>query len=114
MTPAEALGLLPEKRIGFGVSKFTWLKMLKNSARNCKATSSVTATLLNSEVSAFHDLGPRYMPRDTLPKVPVGGSKKALGSKYRPVFLNPSAPRITFPLKSGFRLGKSGMRVSPL
>jgi len=30
ITPAVALGIVPLKRIGFGVSKFAWFKMLKN------------------------------------------------------------------------------------
>src|SRR5262245_24040944 len=114
MTAAEELSPAPEKTIGFGVSKFAWFKMLKNSALNCKLRASLTATRLNNEVSTFHALGPRNAPRDTLPNVPVGGSKKAFGSKYRPVFLKPSIPRIGFPLKFGFQLGTSGMRVSPL
>src|SRR5439155_6754232 len=113
MTPAEELRLVPEKRIGFGVSKFAWFKMLKNSARNCKLTDSFRTTRLNNRVSALNALGPRSAPSDRLPKVPVGGSEEALGSKYRPVFLSPSAPRTTFPLKLGFQLGRSGTRLSP-
>src|SRR5439155_5735988 len=111
MTPAEALGPVPEKTMGFGVLKFAWFKMLKNSARNCKLTASFRATRLNNEVSRLYAPGPHSAPRDTLPKVPASGSKKALGSKYLPVFLNPSAPRTTFPLKPGFQLGRSGMRA---
>jgi len=30
ITPAVALGIVPLKRIGFGVSKFAWFKMLKS------------------------------------------------------------------------------------
>src|SRR5436309_15608554 len=104
MTPAAELGLVPENRIGLGVSKLAWFKMLKNSARNCKFRPSFRATRLNNDESTLNALGPWSEPRETLPKVPVGGSKNALGSKYRPVFLNPSAPRTAFPLKLGFQL----------
>src|SRR5438093_10577514 len=103
MTPAEALGPVSEKTIGFGVSKLAWFKMLKNSARNCKFNPSRRATRLNNEVSTLNAPGPRSEPRDTLPKVPANGSRNALGSKYRPVFLNSSTPRIGFPLKLGFQ-----------
>src|SRR5213594_4580032 len=113
MTPAEELSTVPLKRTGFGVSKVAWLKTLKNSARNCRFKPSLRVTRLNNDVSTLYALGPRSAPRDTLPKVPVSGSEKALGSKYRPDFLNPSTPRIAFPLKSGFQLGRSGMRLSP-
>src|SRR2546426_7007447 len=101
MTPAEELRPAPEKMIGFGVSKLAWFRMLKNSARNCKVTASVRATRLNNDVSTLYAFGPRNAPRDTLPNVPVSGREKALGSKYLPVFLNSSTPRITFPLKLG-------------
>src|SRR5216117_4484036 len=68
---------------------------------------------LNSDVSTVVRGGPVKDPRATFPNVPESGSKKALGSKYRPVFLNSSTPRITFPLKLGFKLGTSGLRLSP-
>src|SRR2546428_14059587 len=113
MTPAEELRVVPLNRIGFGVSKFAWFKTLKNSARNCRFKPSLRVTRLNKDVSTLNNAGPRSAPRDKLPKVPVGGSKKALGSKNRPVFLKPSDPRTTFPLKSGFQFGRSGMRLSP-
>src|SRR5215468_8520446 len=89
--------------------------MLKASALNCRFNLSLRGIRLNNDMSRFQNPGPVNLPRDTLPKVPVGGNRKALGSKYRPVFLNPTTPRIAFPLKSGFQLGLSGVRpVSPL
>src|SRR5262249_35836833 len=96
-----------------GLLKFAWFRMLKASALNCKFNLSFRGIRLNNDMSRFQNSGPVNLPRDTLPNVPVGGSRKALGSKYRPVFLNPSTPKITFPLKSGFMRGTSGMRVSP-
>ncbi len=36
---------------GFGVLKFVWLKMLKNSARNCRLSRSVKIILLVAEKS---------------------------------------------------------------
>src|SRR5262245_11878968 len=62
------------------LTKFAWL-MLTNSARNCRLTPSVTATRLNNDASTLLASGPRSAPRDTLPKGPVRGSKKAFGSR---------------------------------
>src|SRR5262245_39172760 len=96
-----------------GLLKFAWFRMLKASALNCKFNLSFRGIRLNNDMSRFQNPGPVNLPRDTLPKVPVAGNRKALGSKYRPVFLNPSTPRITFPLKAGFTRGTSGIRESP-
>src|SRR5437667_2715675 len=95
-----------------GLLKFAWLRMLKASARNCRFNFSFNGIRLNSDMSRFQKPGPVNLPREMLPKVPADGNRNALGSKYLPVFLNPSTPRITGPVKLGFMRGTSGMRVS--
>src|SRR4029077_1580546 len=88
--------------------------MLKASARNCKFHCSLMLIFLNSDVSKVVRAGPVKEPRDVFPNVPESGNENAPESKYRPVFLNPSTPRITGPLKAGLRLGTSGLSVSPV
>src|SRR5229473_7660271 len=83
--------------------------MLKASARNCKRHLSLMLTVLNSEVSKVVNPGPTTDPRATLPKVPLVGNRKALGSNHRSGF-----PTISGPLKAGFQLGTSGLSVSPV
>src|SRR5437899_8779096 len=88
--------------------------MLNASARNCKFNCSVIRILLKNDVSIIVRGGPVKDPRETFPNVPESGNEKAPGSKYLPVFLNPSTPRITGPLKAELRLGTSGLSVSPV
>src|SRR3989442_6100480 len=88
--------------------------MLNASARNCKFNCSLMRILLKNDVSITVRGGPVNEPRDTFPKGPESGNEKAPGSKYRPVFFNPSTPRITFPLKLGFQFRTSGLFVSPV
>src|SRR5262249_15222247 len=107
--PTAGLYVRTEKTAGLGEAKFVWLVTLKASARNCKVRFSSMVNFLNSDVSRINRPGPVKNPRGELPKVPDRGSTNALGSKYRPVFLKPSTPRITGPLKSEFRLGTSGV-----
>src|SRR5712691_7449370 len=83
--------------------------MLKASVRNCKLYFSLKLNFLNSEVSKLVSLGPVNNPRATFPKVPAGGSRKALESNHFSGFRN-----TTGPLKAGFKLGTSGFRVSPV
>src|SRR5262245_638280 len=118
MVPAEPAYLLGSDVSNttlpaIGLLKFAWLRMLKASALNCRFNLSFRGIRLNNDMSTFQNPGPVNLPREILPKVPVSGSEKALGSKYFPVFLKLSTPKIGFPLKSGFKLGTSGMRVSP-
>src|ERR1035437_129068 len=83
--------------------------MLKTSARNCKLHLSLMLIFLNSEVSNVIRPGPVKDPRDTFPKVPAVGSRNAWGLNHW--F---GVPRITGPLKAGFRFGTSGLLVSPV
>ncbi len=63
---AKALKLL------IGLAKFTWLKRLKNSARNSTFFDSRIGKRLMTEKSTLVCLGPRRTLRPTLPKsVPV-------------------------------------------
>src|SRR6266571_206589 len=108
MTPAEGLTLAPAKTPMAGCPKLARLRILKASARNCKFHLSLMRIFLNSEVSNSVRFGPRNWLRPAFPNVPATGSRKALGSNHRL-----GAPRITGPLKAGFRLGTSGLAVSP-
>ena len=92
-----------------GLSKFGWLKALNISVRNWKRKRSVMLNLLTIDVSKFHSPGPLNEPRETLPKVPASGIRKARGSNHWPGF-----PRIRGPLKPGFRLGTSEKGTSPV
>ena len=49
---------LPPLRFVFGMSKFTWLKTLKNSARNCTFMSVPMRKFLNSPMSQVCRFGP--------------------------------------------------------
>src|SRR5438128_11010231 len=64
--------------------------------------------VLNSAMFNSVRFGPRNWLRPTFPNVPATGSRKALGLNH---WLG--VPRMTGPLKAGFRLGTSGMAVSP-
>jgi len=59
-----------------GALKFGWLRMLKNSDRNCKETRSVIWNALNSEKSKRWNPGPTICP-GLLPKAaaPVSGTQ---------------------------------------
>ncbi len=55
-----------------GLAKFTWMKRLKNSARNSMFFDSPNGKRLMIEKSTFACRGPRRTLRPTLPKsVPV-------------------------------------------
>ena len=101
--------MLPENATALGEAKSGLLKMLKAYARNCRFTRSVMLNLLTIDVSKFHSPGPVNEPRETLPKVPASGIRKARGSNHWPGF-----PRIRGPLKPGFRLGTSEKGTSPV
>src|SRR5207253_10485818 len=108
MTPAEGLTLAPAKTPMVGCPKLARLRILKASARNCKFHLSLMRTFLNSEVSNSIRFGPKNWLRPAFPNVPAAGSRKALGLNHRL-----GVPRMTGPLKAGFRLGTSGLAVSP-
>src|SRR5438445_8147670 len=91
-----------------GCPKLARLRILKASARNCKFHLSLMRIVLNSEVSNSSRFGPRNWLRPAFPNVPASGSRKALGLNHRLGF-----PVITSPLKAEFRLGTSGLAVSP-
>src|ERR1700747_569655 len=91
-----------------GCPKLARLIILKASARNCKFNLSLMRIPLNSEVSNSARLGPRNWLRPAFPYVPAIGSRKALGLNQRL-----GSPVMAAPLKAGFRLGTSGMAVSP-
>src|SRR5712691_7626694 len=65
--------------------------------------------VLNNDVSTVVRPGPMIDPRATLPKVPLVGNTKALGSNHRS-----GLPGISGPLKAGFQFGTSGLSVSPV
>ena len=108
MTPAEGLMLVPVKTPILGCPKLARLRILNASARNCKFNPSVMRILLNSEVSKSIRFGPKNWLRPAFPYVPAIGSRKAWGLNQRL-----GSPVITGPLNAGFRLGTSGLAVSP-
>src|SRR5665213_4626438 len=57
--------------------KFVWLKVLKNSARNCIPKRSVNGKFLTADISQSQNPGPMNWPLPTLPGVPTAGSEKA-------------------------------------
>src|SRR5260370_4550331 len=59
--------------VPFGCPRFTWLKALNSSARNCAPTLSVIWKFLFSEASALKVRGPKNELRATFPKVPAAG-----------------------------------------
>src|SRR5438128_4803677 len=65
MLPPEDVTAL---RLLIGLAKFTWLKRLKNSARNSMFFDSLIGKRLITEKSAFVCRGPRRTLRPTLPK----------------------------------------------
>ena len=92
-----------------GAAKLLWFRILKNSARNCNPSRSRSGTFLTAERSKPKSPGPVSESRETLPKVPAAGCKNACGLKY---WLG--LRRYRLPLKAGFQLGRTGLRVSPL
>src|SRR5207245_1379600 len=64
ITPAAALPM-----VAFGRSNCGWLKMLKNSLRNCRVYLSAIGNCLKTEKSRFVRCGPRRIFRPPLPYV---------------------------------------------
>ena len=58
---------------GIGLSRFTLLKRLKMSARNCRETLSCSGMLFATERSLWKKPGPRREFLAALPKVPTAG-----------------------------------------
>src|SRR2546426_4270983 len=65
--------------------------------------------LLNKDVSRLNRPGLRNVLRPAFPKVPASGTVKARGSNQWSTL-----PKITGPLKFGFRLGTSTTPPSPV
>src|ERR1700730_8271820 len=55
----------------FGLAKLGWLKILKNSARNCRTRRSVRCVSLKIEKLNSLNAGPRRLLRPMLPKCRV-------------------------------------------
>ena len=51
ISPAEALTVVPEKTVAFGVPRLARFSKLKNSARNCNLKRSESAVFLNTDMS---------------------------------------------------------------
>src|SRR6266403_2258504 len=71
--------LNPPLAVPPGGEKFTLLKMLKNSDRNCRDFDSVNLKFLKRAKSKFSNLGPRSVLRPRVPYVKGGGTVKAAG-----------------------------------
>lgn len=108
ITPAEGLTVAPVNIIGFGVPRFVWLIMLKNSARNCSPIRSEIWVFLNTEKSSSAIPGPLNTALPEFPKVPTVGNMYAFGLNHW--F---GDPMITGPVKAGFIEGLSGLLPSP-
>jgi len=75
ITPAVGDGVVvaEENTTGFGVAKFAWFRILKNSARNCKLTLSDTRAFFNTDKSSSANPGPVKVswPFDPEPSMPI-------------------------------------------
>ena len=99
---------MPEKRIGFGVSKFAWFKMLKNSARNCKLKPSRTATRLNNEESTLYKrVAPKRAARHVT-ESPGRRQQERIGIEIPAGFLEPVRPQSHLPFEVGIPVGQVG------
>jgi hypothetical protein len=69
ITPAVGDGVVDadENTTGFGVAKFAWFRILKNSARNCKLTLSDTRVFFNTDRSSSAKPGPVNVSLPTFP-----------------------------------------------
>ena len=69
ITPAVDAGVVVAdvNTTAFGVLKFTLLKMLNSSARNCSVTRSVMAVFFVAEKSIVRNPGPISVSRPTFP-----------------------------------------------
>src|ERR1700757_4015966 len=92
--------------VTFGSAKLGWLKMLKNSDRNCRSARSLIRVDFNTEKSAILVRGPMMTLRPALPNVPLAGATKA-------AVLNQASTRLGPLLGSPTRFGRS-LLDSPL
>lgn len=69
ITPAVLDGAEPAdvNTTGFGVEKFVWLRILKNSDRNCSFNFSESGNSLSAEKSSVANPGPVNTSRPTFP-----------------------------------------------
>src|SRR6516225_1712976 len=95
------------KVIRLGVLKLARLRMLKNSARNCKLKRSRSCVFLMAEKSQVARPGPTRLLRVALPQNPLlgGGCRKNAGLYHRV-----GVPMIALPLKFGLAKGRTGLR----
>src|SRR6516164_907919 len=93
-------------KVAFGRAKFGWLKMLKNSERNCRFMRSRICVVFSTEKSAELVREPMMELRPALPKVPGAGATKA-------VVLNQASRRLGPSLGLPITSGRS-LLVSPL
>ncbi len=96
--PASTSGVVPIapkaplSTCTFGRLKLGWLRILKNSVRNCSETRSLILVFLLTEKSSTLKRGPTMIFRPALPKLPVAGICHAGVSPARQVLrLLPSA-----------------------
>src|SRR6516165_4263423 len=107
---------VPETPVGvkvtrLGVLKLARLRMLKNSARNCRLRRSCSVVFLMAEKSQVARPGPTRLLREASPQKPLLG-----GGCWKNAGLNHCAgvPMMALPLKFGLTNGRTGLRVSPL
>src|SRR5438045_1009709 len=98
---ARALRMTPKSwllKVALGVPKFTRLKALKNSVRNCRFFFSVMGKFFIRAVSKFFRPGPRNKLRPALPNFSgCGRAKAAVLNQCRRV----GSPRMGLPTRSG-------------
>ena len=105
MSGSRALVTLPNApapKVVLMPLKLAWLKMLKNSALNCRFTDSVMRLFLKKDTSHLWVPGSRMMLRPASPKKPGAGSAKAavLNSQERAyIHSNLANYILTLPLK---------------
>ncbi len=111
ITPAVGETPLGVNTTAFGVLKFAWFRILKNSARNCIRIRSRIGVSFSSEKSHVVRPGPVSVSRPRFPSNPLlfGGARNAAGLKY-----SFGLPIITGPVKFGFANGRTGFFVSPV
>src|SRR5262249_17800768 len=88
----------PDPKVVLMPLKLAWLKMLKNSALNCRFTDSVMRLFLKKDMSHLWVPGSRMMLRPALPKKPGAGSAKAAVLNHCWTVLAPSTSPTRFGL----------------
>src|SRR5207249_9914455 len=108
LAPPGGAVVVPVKASILCCPKFARLRIINALPPDFQIHPSGQPILLNSEVSKSIRFGPKNWLRPAFPYVPAIGSRKALGLNQRL-----GSPVITGPLNAGFRLGTSGLAVSP-